>query len=80
MTIGAKTRLMTDRTDSLVANGGQAVIVSEQRGMLKSLEGKFMCFGIMALRASAQVSLFRRMPQGQVAALSPAVTDQYDSS
>jgi hypothetical protein len=64
MTIGAKTRLMTDCANSLTAHSGQAVIVSKQRRMLKSPEWKFMDFGIMALGASAQVSLLRGMLQG----------------
>lgn len=80
VTIGAKTRLMTDRADPLAAHCGQAVIVTEQRRMLKSTEGKFMGFGFMALRASAQVSFLLGMPQGQVFTLGPAVAGQHGAS
>jgi hypothetical protein len=80
VTIGAKTGLMTDRADPLTAHSGQTVIVPEQRGMLKSPKGKFMCFGIMTLGAPAQVSLFLGMPQGQVFTLGPAGTGQHGSS
>lgn len=80
VTIGAKTRLMTYRADPLTAHGGQAVILPEQRCMLKSPKREFMGFGIMTLRASAQVSLFLGMPQGQVFPLGPAGTGQHGPS
>jgi hypothetical protein len=77
VTIGAETGPMTDCADSLAAYGGQAVILPEQRGMLKPPVRKFMYFGIVALSTAAQVSLLRGMLQGQVFTLGPAGTGQH---